>query len=201
MNLLPPNLAPLAAVCPKDAVRYAINGVSVHFGDNGEYSAAATDTHTLVRIDGRVDAADTYPDLGLTGTAADAMIPAKVFRDILTAAGKQRGLSRKPVLHSTVVAADDKNVTLGYTDLANPHLVTVAQVEGRFPPTADVLAHATKDDPAATVRVKAVDLITALKAMSVVDEFVSLEFRPGKPLVLRSQSDTQKGVALVTQRG
>jgi hypothetical protein len=195
--LLPPRLKALAELCARNEGRYAMAGVILKRTPDG-YEACATDGRFLGRVRGRFpEDLGHYPNLpGMNGhdgreAAAEALVPAKDWKECLALAPKQDRWTKKPVLDNVLVRTYAKDTTFGATDLSKSRVVTVQNGEGRYPAYEEVIP---EDDKCLAVDVDADRLMALLKVAKQFTDTdsgnkVRLEIRRGrkwvKPLTVR----------------
>lgn len=198
--ILPPNLAGLSKFTNSQTTKYAVSGVQVNATDvEGGYKVVATDCTRVVIVEGvpATTTTDVIPAMvDAPNGATSAIIPAKTFNKVLTAAGKQV-YSR---FQQTQVVLSKEVTTLGNTDLDATNVEQTKNVEGRYPPIDEVMP---KGEPIAKVSVdgkKAAEILTYLaKISTVVSDAgrVDLEIHKGMILVFKSQGTDQKATALL----
>ena len=148
-HLLPLSLAGLAdqADGGNSASRFALNGVRVEFGPGNTYTATATDTKVLVHVEGECVAepeeypTDNIPAMAHAPNGATlAMIPASFWKDSFRKAKTLTRRSRGDVLKSVAVVTGPTSTTMAATDLEKSQCDSSPNLDGRFPPYADILS-------------------------------------------------------------
>lgn len=219
MRLLPTNLAKLAEITTESS-RFALDGIHVKFDSKDEsFMVEATDAKSLIRVTGKVGAADQYPTgrvLGLDEQpdgGTETVIAREEWKDIFTNAAKEtrKVAKRKPVLGSVAVAIDKKTMAtaFGYTNMEDSgSLHKAARAEGRFPATDDMVIYAGRSEKTTTIRVdarKLAELLNVIASLHDKDEEVRVDIeipaatpscRTNEPLVINSKTDTLKILAL-----
>ena len=153
--LLPRNLASLSAICADGETRFsATNGVRLErHGEDGPcavptYRAIATDGRCLAIVDGPSTAPpDAFPSIAALDSAPNGATSAVIDRKDWVAAFKAipklpRALNsseKRDMLSSLAVTMGDKVTTLAATNLERSSVVQPANLEGRFPPYAQVV--------------------------------------------------------------
>jgi hypothetical protein len=213
MHLLPTNLAPLADIAGEQT-KFAMNGVRVELLESGRYRAVATDSKRLIVVEGEAPADVTaYPELSALTSApngeACATVPAKAWKAHFGKVAKLTGgrkLANKPELRSVPVVCGKEVTTLGGTDLEQTAVETTRNVEGRFPPYADLIPSGPGTAPVkVTVDPKLLAELLAVVAKlgSATEPRVTIELRPDpdgtvrKPLVFRGADAGQSVTALM----
>ena len=170
MHLLPTNLASLADLCPKESTKFALVGVHLRVHGDGTYIAESTDAEMLLRVTGSVvDDAAKYPEVSALKAAPngemETIVPAASWSKHFRAAAKltkKRALANRPDLRSVPVVIGKSQTTMAATDLEQTAVEVAQNVEGRFPPVAEVFP---KGSPAITFAVDPVRLVALLKAL------------------------------------
>jgi hypothetical protein len=208
-TLLPWNLSRLAAVAGKENTKYAITGVHLVVRPDGSYVAEATDTKVLARVTGTPQAQpNDFPAIPQLDAApngqSEAIVPAREWGRAFARPGRKPGAN--PVLEQTAVVIGKRLTTFAHTDLETVTCASHPNVEGRFPPAADVVP---KKAVVFSVRIDPVQLAALLDvaAAFTTDELptVTLEFQAdakGKPsathpIVVRRKNADQEFVGLI----
>lgn len=141
MFLLSKTAAAVASLAAKHTTRYAIDGVLVEdLGAN--VRAVATDGHCLgiyeaPAADLAEYPADVIPADSPNG-ATRSIVPAKTFAEALKKASKAAPRF-KPILGRLAVQCSDAETTFGHTNIDTKQSQRVRNIEGSFPPYADVV--------------------------------------------------------------
>ncbi len=206
MNLLPNNLGTLANVCAKDNTKYAMNGVHLRVHDDNTYRACSTDTKVGLMVTGPCGVADNYPNIpaleSAPNGATESLIPAKSWKNSFAAAKKIK-TGFKPILQSVATVIGEKVTSLASTNLEAVTFEQPRNIEGRFPPLADVIPNAEKAKSTVAIDAdKLKDLLTALVPFTCGEyNRIDLEIHGNEKvntmLVLRTKNDQgQEAVAL-----
>lgn len=167
MLLLPNNMKCIAGHSDESGGhRWATQGIYVEALPDNRYAVAATDTRTLVLVEG-VCPGDPgeYPEFGALVDAPNGgmkgLIPSGVWADIMAESSKATKKVSRPLLRSVAFQMADakvepervdeetgepiKNictpaqVVMGWTNLEKSNTPTCLQIEGKFPPYRNIL--------------------------------------------------------------
>jgi hypothetical protein len=150
MNLLPTNLAALTEVADKKGVggRFTLSGVRLEVNPkDNTFTAEATDTKVLLRVSGPCGNLDDYPEhpgmKDAPNGSTTALIPTETWTKVF--AGAEKLTRRKmPSLQAVAVKIGKQLATFGSTNLDTFPVDQTKLMEGRFPPTQEIITQTTK---------------------------------------------------------
>jgi len=196
MNLLPLSIAKIAdAADKKGSTRFALSGVHLKLHPDNTFTAEATDAKQLIRVTGNC-VADVFeypahPGLDSAPNGeVEALVPADSWRKAFAMAKKTKVKGRNmPILSSVAVQIGKEVTTFGATNLEQYPSEQSRNVEGRFPPTSDIIGQSSKNGKF----LFAVDGLLLAKLLNTVsslseDDQPRVEFyqaEPGKPIHLK----------------
>lgn len=183
MNLLPPNLGPLASLASKHTSRCAITNIRLVLAETG-YLAEASDGYMCARVEGVDEDTEgflTFPTFeSAGGGCGEALIDVKTWRAAFATA---RG-------RCVAAKIDAAGVTLAASTAERSSLVYCKSGEGGFPDFSVVMP---KVSPSVSVKLDAKRLIALLKAALAVsgegDAEIVLSVYNGKsPVDIQAQN-------------
>lgn len=221
MRFLPPNVAALAKICPKENhSKYALTHVHYVEQHDRSYMVEATDTRILARITGsqdfKNDAHPMHTELAaLPNGGSSALIPAAIWKGQLTGTKAQANAGKvMPIVKCTGIVASEPTThpTATYQQgggkpviKEGPAVQTVSfgsttleerrvkslTVEAGRFPPVDDIL--PKRKPTASVTVSAALLRKLLDVASEVSDVVTIELRDASPLMVRCTGDGKAG--------
>ncbi len=203
MLLLPKNLANLATFASRTAERYAMSAIHLTEKDNG-YRAEATDGKSLAVVIGTMEypAAD-YPEIAeiksATNGRMDSLIPSKEWNQAFKIVPKVKKNDPKQILKSLVVVMGEDRTTFAATDLGQSRSMVALHVDGRFPPTDQIISKRT---PKVSIKVDAVRLAEMLKVAAEfsggeINDVILEVFESNRPLQVKAKNEHQEFTGLV----
>lgn len=205
IHLLPLSLGRLAEHTDDSRIggRFALAGVQVSF-DGNNFVAESTDTKMLARIEGPCGDADDYPTDCVPGLgsspngATRSIIPAKTWAKVFKQANGMKFRRAAAKLATVACVVGDNVTTFGATDTESRMCEQTMNMEGRFPPTVDIIKQCQKL-ATMTFAVDPAMLIELLKtAQKIGAERVTFQVTDGsKPILLHSTDGTIKFTGII----
>lgn len=151
MFVVPFHAAAGAMAAAKEDRRFAVSGVEiVHDTAAGTYSVSSTDCHKLVRVEGRLMSVDPVDVPGELVTAPNgcrkAVVPAKWFTQTANAVRKVADRKQNKRTAGLMVATGDATTTVGGQLWGEVVKDQAENLDGRFPPVAEMLARHERDE-------------------------------------------------------
>jgi hypothetical protein len=228
MIALPTNLAPVADVADtRDTTggRFSLRAVNVEvkatarlaYAADGHgppaeetdhsYRVSATDTKSLVVVEGACGTTDDVPGLNAVRSAPNratsALVPLATFKGVFSGAAKAtKRLRNRPELRQVFVSLSPEVATFGHTDAETEQVQATPLVSGRFPPAATFIDDTRRKPTRATFSVdpkRLADMLKTLASFCDGDTMrVDVEVRgENSPIVLTVSTPTQKVTGLV----
>lgn len=150
MHLLPLNLAKIVdQTDSKNSTRFTLSAVHLRLMGDNTFIAEATDSKQLIRVTGNcVGDVSEYPEhAGMKAApngSLEALVPGESWKAAFSMANKLAKKNRKPLLNSVAVKLGKDTATFGATNLDSYPVEQTRLVDGRFPPTGDILGRAQK---------------------------------------------------------
>lgn len=198
--VIDPNLSAVLPLCGEGNTKFVLSCCRLTLKPEG-YTVEATDTKVAIVVESpyRFDAADLPEPLARavgSGGGTTAMLPAKAVGSILEKTKKIRAIAR-PILKHVAVAINEKDVSLGSTDLENTNLQTVMQPVGRYPDIVKACVPPSGVKPIATVRLDPELLLRLMRAMMEFSEnnnerVIDMEVYAEEPYINHKQKRDKK---------
>jgi len=181
----------------KDAARYALNGVCL-----SERGIEASDGRRAVRISWLDERPDEFPTVGQQPSNGATLPDGGIIMPLESAKAIAKALpkaSRIPVLTRALldVEASSREKAVAYTtDLENTRKHEARALDGEFPDLSECIPSST---PVVTFGVNAKLLAEVAKALSLLDEQITIQVRSGtEPIVFHATSqDGEHAVAML----
>ena len=151
MHLLPLTIAKVAtAADSKNSTRFALSGVHIVLDPGGKFLVETTDSKRLLRVSGECEhKPDEYLHADLHARKEDKkrrefLCPADTWRKAFTMLNPKA--KWKPILNSVGLVLEKDSATFGMTDLESTPTLNTREVEGKYPPTNDIMRQTTKGE-------------------------------------------------------